>query len=431
MAPSLTSLPDEIRENILGHLLPQEYKRNWAQVLGSGDRDGFKQQAYLVKNLLALRSVDKFLRDYLTKPFEDIFETVAVSCHDRSLRCLVEISQHEPTAKLVNSIHVSVAGYLQDELKSRRKSRATNSNDTVQLDRYEAALDRQSVILESGLVGFRLGVAFQSLRNCTSVAISQCYKSPELDGISPERFTLHNAGNVWYQRVTRIVSAVASGLNNTSSVVRELTIRCAYRKSYYSIAPLTFSYAGITFIDNVFANLRTLDLHLNTESNLQAEAFDLALSLGRCQMSEEFHLKLSQFPFADEDSVNVVYTEIFRSAHFPKLRTLKLEQGVLCPQQLTKFLDRHRHTLEFLQCHNVNIIEEPLSWIEVMRFVSEKLTLEGFVVYTGWPEEKDFDITWEGCTDPWIPNELSIDLRSNIRQQLRHISQTWSMIDPS
>lgn len=353
-----------------------------------------------------------------------MFETVAISCHEQSLQRLVEIAEHTPIVDLVKTVHVSAAGYLEEELEDRRTQ---GKHNTTQLNAYEEAFESQSLILESGLVCLQLGVAFRGLRNCASVEIAQLYLSPEVEYISPRGFPQHwinsDLSPEWTRRASRIVSAVASGMNNTPSFVRELSINCEDEQSYYPIAPLTSSYAGITFTNNIFAKLCNLDLQLDSKGSTNEDACLLADSLAHCVMLRRFSSALSNVAYSSESDADVVYTEIFQRCQFPMLKDLRLYNGVFELCSVEKFLHRHRVTLETLWLCAAAINEEPLSWIELMKSMAGYFTLEEFFIQTSY--EEDMEITWEGDEIPWQPEKVvELHMKGNVDQKLRRATQT-------
>lgn len=97
-------------------------------------------------------------------------------------------------------------------------------------------------------------------------------------------------------------------------------------------------------------------------------------------MLEDLTLKLSQASYGDESKVDAVCTEIFRTVYFPKSKNLQLGNSVIQPDQVIDFLDRHLHTLGTLRFYETALVEEPLSWVEVMKFIAGKIMLKNLLL---------------------------------------------------
>jgi hypothetical protein len=410
MAPGLMTVPDELKELIFGYIVPPSF-----------------EQGQYITDMLALRGVNKELRDYHSVPFEGIFETTSVTCHDRSLERLVRIAQHEATSQLVKKVVVSTCRLPPNDPWGRSYDRPRVG---------DAALESERMVVKSGMVAIQLGTAFRALQHCTCVEISEDYVCPEMRELLPNSFVFRRWNDsrtdeldAWEEWATRIMSAVAGAINNTRSCIEQFVVKASTGNRYFPQKFFNSFYDNVSFTKTFLKNLRTLELHLHSEWSSSFEPSGLAELLNSAAGLEYLALKISSsgHRFSNEDLTDALLTTVFQSATVPRLRALVLEGGVTMSAKLVPFLLKHKTSLRLLEMRNVCVINEPFSWIQILMQLAGSFALEKLAVESTWSTDHNIAIVWGGDNEAWKPRRFRMLLEGDVDQQLRHATQSFTI----
>lgn len=414
MAPTLETMPDELKEHIFGFLIPSSY-----------------EQGENVSDVIALRSLNKEFREYFAEPFYSMFETVSVACHENSLQRLVDIAQYAPISDLVQEVVVSTNGL-------RRKCLRTQIFDPLDSmssddDACEAVVGRENMVLASGLLAIQLGIAFRNLRHCNRVEISESYQCPEMLAGLPKSVDGPASGGrdfFWPQRATRIISAVAGAMNNSKSSFQHLALKTGHGLAapFYPFASLTQYSAGTIFKASAIANLRSLELKLHFASVSRRELFGLVPFLNSARKVERLDLSMTTATWSRSECKELIWDTIFQNVGLPNLQVLELSGGATSSESLCGFLEHHLLYLKELSIGDLYLMNEPIGWIEVLKFMAGKLTLRHFHVHNSKPCLASLEITWEGKEKPRRGAEgFCLEMDGDVGQQLRQVIQTFAI----